>query len=93
MSRYDPRLLRLVLDHRSLRPALHDKSVFVQGEWEGAYTCESVKVELEKLFRRFSGLQSIKVLPSQKAAHPLHAASNRAFVNFDEAEDGKLNLQ
>lgn len=84
---------RQVLAHCSLRPALNEQSVFVQGQWEGEHSCDAVRVELEKLFRKFPGVQSVKVLASQDKKYPQYTASNRAFVNFDNVPDGATWLE
>jgi RNA recognition motif. (a.k.a. RRM, RBD, or RNP domain) len=88
MNRQD--LLRKVMEHGSLRPALKNDSIVVQGEFEGK-DAATVRAELQKVARRCTGLQSIKVIPAQKK-HAPNAASNRAFLNFDSGSDASKAL-
>ena len=86
MSRSE--LLRQCLEYGSIRPALNESSIFLQGDWEGHATCDAVKSELERIFRRYAGLVSIKVLPSPNKRYPPHTASSRGFLNFETAQQG-----
>lgn len=86
MSRSE--LLRRVLEYGSIRPALNESSLFLQGEWEGEVSCDAVKSELERIFRRYPGLVSVKVLPSANKRLPPNTASSRGFVNFETPQQG-----
>lgn len=98
MHRNETQMLHKVLDQRSLRPCLKQESICVlcaSGGGEGAQSwdsstlsVEAVKSELNKLFRKCTGIQSIKVLPLSRAPTQWNGM---AFVNFHKAEDGELS--
>ena len=84
------RLVRQVLEECSLRPSLNLASIVVQApEWlESPVPMEKAKREVEKVFRKFSGLKSVKVLQATKRELPSGSAASRMYVNFETEEDG-----
>lgn len=96
MHRNETQMLHKVLEQRSLRPCLKQESICVlcgggggEGQaWDSSsLTVDAVKGELNKLFRKCTGIQSIKVLPLNRAPTQWNGM---AFVNFNKAEDGAL---
>lgn len=93
MSNHSPaELLRRCLDDGSLRPALKDNALVATGDWEGKSE-GAVRKELNKLIKRCSGLQSIKVMkPSGHNFEGTGTVYNRAYLNFYSTAEAKVAL-